>query len=70
MAKNVAEGESATSSKPTEHTGKKAAETKIPKPEKSHRNPVVKQKVLKKKIIVIARLQKWLQGAATDKIGA
>ena len=31
-AKNVAEGEVLTSSKPTEHTRRKAAETKIQKP--------------------------------------
>ena len=59
-AQNVAAGGSATSSKPTEYTGKKAAETKITKPEKSNRRLVVKQKVLKKKIIVIPRHQKWL----------
>ena len=47
-AKNVAKGGSATSWKPTEYIRKKAAETNIPKPEKSHRNLVVKQKSWKK----------------------
>ena len=57
-AQNVAEGGGATSSKPTEYTGKKAAETKISKLEKSHRNLAVKQKVLEKRLIMIARHQK------------
>ena len=59
--KNVPEGGGATSSKATEYTEKKPAETKIPKPEKSNRNLVVKQKILKKRLIVIPRHQKWLQ---------
>ena len=50
--------------KPTEYTAKNAAETKNPKPYKSHRKLVVKQKVLKKRLIVIQRHQKWLQGLA------
>ena len=45
---------------------KKQQEQKIPNQTKSHRNLVLKQKVLKKKSIVIARLQKWLQGPAAD----
>ena len=33
---------------------------------KSNRNLVVKQKVLKKRLIVIPRHQKWIQGLAID----
>ena len=65
-AKNVAEGEGATSSNPTEYTRKKAAKTKIPKTEKSKRILVVKQKVLMKRLIVIPRHQKWLQVLAAE----
>ena len=62
-AQNVPEGGGATSSKAAEYTDKKPAETKIPKkfqkkiPEKSNKNLVVKQKVLKKILIVIPRHQ-------------
>ena len=35
MREDVAEGGGTTSSKPTEYTGEKAAETKIPKPGKA-----------------------------------
>ena len=57
-AQNVAKGEGATSSKPTEYTEKKAEETEIRKLEKRYRNLVVKQNVLKKRILVIAMHQK------------
>ena len=63
-AQNVPEGGGASLSKATEYTENKPAETKISKPEKSNRNLVVIQKVLKKTLIVIPRHQKWLQGLA------
>ena len=57
-AQNFAEGGGATSSKHTEYTGKKQQKQKFQNQKKSHWNLVVKQKVLKKKLIVIPRHQK------------
>ena len=65
-AQNVAEGGDATSSKPTEYNGKKQQKEKFQNQKKSHRNLSVKQKVLKKRLIVIPGHQKWLQGLAAD----
>ena len=39
---------------------------KVQNQKKSKRNLVVKQKVLRKRLIVIHRHQKWLQGLAVD----
>ena len=49
-AQNVAEGVGATSSKPKEYTGKKAAETKNPKPEKKPQESSSKTKSSDEKI--------------------
>ena len=45
-----AEGESAISPKPTEYTGNKATETKIPKPEKKQEESSSRTKITEKKI--------------------
>ena len=47
-------------------TLKKPTETKIPKPEKKQQESSSKTKKLKKRLIVIPRHQKWLQGPAVD----
>ena len=65
-AQNVPEGGGAISSKATEYTEKKQQKQKFQNQKKSNRNPVVKQKVMKKRLIVIPRHQKWLQGLAVD----
>ena len=49
-AQNVPEGGGATSSKATEYTGKKPAETKIPKPEKKQQESSSKTKSTEEKI--------------------
>ena len=65
-AQNVAEGGGSTSSKATEYTEKNQQKQKFQNKKKSNRNLVVKQKVLKNRLIVMPRHQKWLQGLAVD----
>ena len=63
-AQNVPEGGSVSSLKATEYTEKNQQKQNFQNQEKNNRSPVVKQKVLKKRLIVIPRHQKWLQGLA------
>ena len=65
-AQNVPEGGGATSSKATEYNKKNIRNKNSENQKKSNRYPVVKRKVLKKRLIVIPRHQKWLQGLAVD----
>ena len=65
-ANKVAEGRSESSSEPKEKAGRKLAQIKIPKAEKIHRKLVVKQKILRKGLIMNQRYQKWLQDPAAD----
>ena len=54
-AQNVPEGGGATSSKATEYTEKNQQKQKFQNQKKSNMNLVVKQRVLKKRLIVIPR---------------
>ena len=65
-ANKVAEGDCLTCGKPIVYTEKRAGETKSSIPEKSHRKLVVKDKLLKKRLVVITRHQKRLQFLAAD----
>ena len=65
-AQNVPEGGGATSSKATEYTEKNQQKQKFQNRKKSNRNLVVKQKVLKKRLIVMPGHQNWLQSLAVD----
>ena len=65
-AQNVPEGGGATPSKATEYAEKNQQKQKFQNQKISNRNLVVKQKLLKKRLIVIPRHQKWLQGLAVD----
>ena len=65
-AQKVPEGGGATPSKATEYIEKNQQKQKFQNQKKSNRNLVLKQKVPKKRLIVIPRHQKWLQGLAVD----
>ena len=65
-ANKIAKGGGATFLKPTENNKKKQQKQKCQNQKKNHRKLVVKQKVLRKRLLVAKRHQKWLQGLAAD----
>ena len=65
-ANKLAEGRSESSSEPKKKAGRKSAQTKIPKAEKSHQKVVLRAEVLRKRLIVKQRHQKWLQDPAAN----